>query len=180
MRFNVTKLFFAWQLDKEEKWLNEMSAKGFHLVNATGIKYTFEDNPNEVYTYKIELLERFPSHPESIAYIRFLEETGVEHIASVMRWAYFRKKTSEGPFELYSDITSKIKHMNRIKTLFFCVLPVNLYAVALNIIYYINGQLTVNIVCATISACFCLLIGYGILKTTRAIRKLKKESVIRE
>lgn len=31
MRFTVHRLFFAWDFDKEEKWLNEMAARGMNL-----------------------------------------------------------------------------------------------------------------------------------------------------
>lgn len=33
MRQTIHKLFWVWEFDKEEKWLNEMAARGFALVN---------------------------------------------------------------------------------------------------------------------------------------------------
>ena len=33
MRRIIKKLFFVWDFDKEEKWLNEMAAKGLCLVS---------------------------------------------------------------------------------------------------------------------------------------------------
>ena len=33
MRHTVYKLLWAWEYDKEEKWLNEMAAKGMALVS---------------------------------------------------------------------------------------------------------------------------------------------------
>jgi hypothetical protein len=105
--------FFA-DYEKEEKWLNEMAAKGFALVEYTWCRYAFlECEPGE-YIYRLELLEYLPSLPVSQKYIRFMEESGVEHIASHFRWVYFRRRASEGVFEIYSDINSKIKHHQRI------------------------------------------------------------------
>lgn len=72
MRFTKYKVLFAWDFEKEEKWLNEMSAKGMQLVGVGIFKYIFEEgNPGE-YFYRIELLEELPTHPESISYIRFM------------------------------------------------------------------------------------------------------------
>lgn len=117
MRHVVYKYFSIGAYEKEEKWLNEMSAKGMQLVDVSfGIRYVFEEGMNGEYIYRLELLENLPSNVESIAYLRFLEETGVEHIASYLRWVYLRKKASDGDFEIYSDNDSKIKHYKRICT----------------------------------------------------------------
>ncbi|MDD3169048.1 MAG: DUF2812 domain-containing protein [Eubacteriales bacterium] len=59
-----------------------------------------------------------PSSCESKSYIRFLEETGVEHVASIFRWIYVRKKVSDGALDLYSDIGSKIRYMKRLRAFF--------------------------------------------------------------
>lgn len=43
MRTVIHKVFFAWDFDKEERWLNEMAAKGFVLVAVGLCRYEFED-----------------------------------------------------------------------------------------------------------------------------------------
>ena len=104
----------SWNYEKEEKWLNEMSAKGMALTDYSWCRYVFTETPNNEYIYRLELLEHLPTHAESIAYIKFLEENGVECVATYMRWIILRKKSSEGAFDIYSDIESKIKHYKRI------------------------------------------------------------------
>ncbi|MEG1434816.1 MAG: DUF2812 domain-containing protein [Gordonibacter sp.] len=47
-------------------------------------------------------------------YLRFMEDAGIEQVASLGRWIYFRKRTDGGAFELFSDIDSRIKHLWRI------------------------------------------------------------------
>lgn len=81
-----------------------MSANGMTLIKYTWCRYVFIETPKSEYTYRLELLERMPSHPKSIAYIEFLKEAGIEYITSYMRWIYLRKKSSEGAFDIYSDI----------------------------------------------------------------------------
>jgi hypothetical protein len=76
-------------------------------------------------------LEHPPAHPESIRFIRFLEESGAEHVASYLRWAYFRKKAADGPFEIYSDTASRIKHLERIIGIWLGVGALQLGALAL-------------------------------------------------
>lgn len=96
-----------WDFEKEEQWLNTMSARGLALSDYSWCRYVFADTPENRYIYRIELLENLPTHPESMAYLRFLEENGVECVASYMRWVYLRKNASEGPFDIYTDIDSR-------------------------------------------------------------------------
>lgn len=179
MRHTTYKWFWAWDFEKEEKWLNEMSLKGLQLVAVGFCKYVFEEDIKGVYTYRLELLEELPSNTESIAYIRFLEETGVEYIAAVIRWAYFRKKVDDGAFEIYSDIESKINHYKRIRTLLIVVTPINLWSGFNNLNKFIELK-TSAILGSSVSFIVTLLLGVGIFKVSKQIRKLKKEKVIRE
>ena len=103
--------------EKEEAWLNSMSAKGFAFTDFFFCRYVFEDSEPGEYIYRIELLENLPGHPESRKYLNFMEENGVKQISSWHRWVYFRKKAVDGPFDIYSDIDSKIAHYRRVSFL---------------------------------------------------------------
>lgn len=180
MRHTMHRWFWVWDFEKEEKWLNEMSAKGLQLVAVGLCKYVFEEGEKGEYAYRLELLKETPSNPESTSYIRFLEETGVEYIGSVLRWVYFRKKTAKGAFELYSDIDSKIKHYSRIMTLISGVFLLEVATFFSNINNYWNRGLTINLGFSIFLFLFIILIGAGMLKISRAINRLKKEKIIRE
>lgn len=180
MRHTMHRWFWAWDFEKEEKWLNEMSAKGLQLVAVGFCKYVFEESTEGEYVYRIELLNETPSNPESTSYIGFLEETGVEYIGAVMRWAYFRKKAADGAFELYSDIDSKIKHYKKIVTLLFAILPIEIIAFSTNINYYMSSRYTMNLGFIILLFTFLLLLGAGILRISKKINRLKKEKLIRE
>jgi hypothetical protein len=110
----VYKFFSIGAHEKEEKWLNEMSAKGMVLTDVMGLRYVFEQGTPGEYIYRLELLNYLPSHAESIAYVKFMEDMGIEYVGSCLRWVYFRKQAQDGVFEIYSDIESKIKHLKRI------------------------------------------------------------------
>jgi hypothetical protein len=180
MRYVKHKWFWAWDYEKEEKWLNEMSAKGLQLVSVGFFKYVFEDGEKGKYIYRLEMLENLVSSPESISYIKFLEETGVEFVGSVFRWSYFRKKAEDGSFDIYSDIPSRMNHYRRILAIFLVVFFPNLTISITNFINYINsghkGLLYVSML--NLSVSFLLLIGVCVIGSK--IRKLKKEKIIKE
>lgn len=126
MRRTIHKLFFVWDFDKEEKWLNEMAAKGLCLVSVGFCKFEFEDCIPGEYRICLQLLDKIPRHPESQKYIEFLEQTGAEHIGSCTRWVYFRKKASDGDFELFSDNASRVKYLTGILNFIALLVGLNL------------------------------------------------------
>lgn len=133
MRKTIKKLFFLWEFDKEEKWLNEMAAKGLALVSVGFCKYEFEDCVPGEYKVCLQLLDKAPKHPEMQKYIEFMEETGAEHVGSFTRWIYFRKKASEGDFELFSDNASRVKYLSSILSFIALIVGLNLYIGLYNI-----------------------------------------------
>ncbi|MBU3185370.1 DUF2812 domain-containing protein [Clostridium estertheticum] len=187
MKHIIYKLYS--DFEKEEKWLNEMSAKGMALIDYSWCKYVFTETQNNEYTYRIELLENLPSHEKSIEYINFLEESGVEYVAKYVRWVYFRKKSSEGAFDIYSDIESKIKHYKRINVFWSTFMGIEFMAGLINIVIgivnlNIGNRLgdfnMVNIIIGAPLVLFGLVflrLGSSIRKT---IKNLQQEKMIRE
>ncbi len=183
MKKVVHKWFWAWSFEKEEKWLNEMAAKGLVLSSVSFCKYVFEDSLPDAYSVRLELFENAPTHPESEKYIRFLEETGAEHIGSVMRWVYFRKKTADGAFDLFSDISSRIKHLNRILALLIPVTVLNTGIGVQNIALFfsrISGNLNNFNAIGFLNLALSALCAFGIIKLFIKRKKLKKEQRIFE
>ena len=126
MRTVIRKLFFVWDFEKEEQWLNEMAAKGFGLVSVGFCKYEFEACLPGEYKVCMQLLEKMPRHPETQKYIEFIEETGAEHVGSFTRWVYFRKKSADGAFALFSDNESRVKYLTSIFSFIALVVGCNL------------------------------------------------------
>jgi len=141
MRRTIRKLFFVWDFDKEEKWLNEMAAKGLCLVSVGFCKYEFEDCVPGEYRICLQLLDKLPKHPEMQKYIEFMEQTGAEHIGSFTRWVYFRRKASAGDFELFSDNTSRIKYLTSILSFIALIVGLNLYIGLYNlfVVFFLNS-----------------------------------------
>ncbi len=183
MRHTVYKLLWGWEYDKEEKWLNEMAAQGKALVSVGFCKYIFEDTEPGEYTIKIELLDNMASSPRSKSYIRFLEETGAEHIGSIFRWIYVRKKASNGALDLYSDIGSKIRYMKRLQTFFISLTIFELFIGIMNLAVsflphnQVNGT---NLFFGFLLLFIAVMCAIAAVSHTKKLRNLQRERLIRE
>ena len=179
MRKVIHKWFWAWEAEKEEKWLNEMCAKGLGLASVGFGRYEFEDCTPGEYQYRLEFLEHFPTHPESVQYIKFVEDTGAEQIGSITRWVYFRKKSADGPFDLFSDNASRIKHLSRIIALLLTLNIFNIYIGCYNIFIAITWDSPANYG-GIINLAVAALLFYGIFRLNRQRKALKREQQIYE
>ena len=112
----MTKFRWYYDTDKETKWLNEMAEKGYAMEGFFLGFYFFEECMPGKYLYQIDFSEEFGRVHS--AYREFLAETGVEIIKIYGFWVYLRKKAEEGPFELYSDVESRVEHYGKIRKMF--------------------------------------------------------------
>ncbi|MBP0968074.1 MAG: DUF2812 domain-containing protein, partial [Oscillospiraceae bacterium] len=108
MKQKFHKWFWVWDFEKEEDWLNEMAMNGWVLDGVGYCTYHFVRCEPGEYSVRLEM------HPYDESYLAFMNETGAEYVGRMMMWIYFRKKASEGPFDLFSDIDSRIGHLNKI------------------------------------------------------------------
>lgn len=180
MKKILYKWFWAWQSEEEEAWLNRCSSLGLQLSDVSFIRYAFDEGSPNAYRYRLELLENLPDHPESIAYIRFLEETGVEMIGRQFRWVYLRKRTDQGPFDLFSDLDSKIRHLDRILKLLVPILFLEVSITLINLSTFLSGRSQPILDLSILPAAVALLILYGVIRIVRKRSNLVKERKIRE
>ncbi|MDR0951644.1 MAG: DUF2812 domain-containing protein [Oscillospiraceae bacterium] len=180
MRVKAKKWFWAWQFDKEEKWLNEMAARGLNLIAVGFNTYYFEEGLPGEYTVRMEMLNSWPGSAVSRQYIRFVEDTGAECVGTFLRWAFFRKKTELGKFDLFSDVDSRIAHVSRILLLCGIVSLLMAYNIVNMTFQYLEYQ---NFFMAFVGG-FCVvmevLMIFGIGRLWRMLRKLKKDRTLHE
>lgn len=179
MRQTIRKLFWVWDFDKEEKWLNEMAAKGLSLVAVGFCKYEFEDCKPGEYRICLQLLDKMPGHPESRKYIEFLETTGAEHVGSFTRWVYFRKKASEGEFELFSDNASRIKYLGSVISLIAFVTIMNLFVGLYNLFLAITYSSSVNYL-GFLNLALGIFGALGVLRLFKKRKRMKEEGQLFE
>ena len=179
MRHTVRKWFWVWEFQKEEQWLQQMAAKGLALVSVGFARYEFEDCEPGEYDVCLQLLPQHPTHPESVAYLEFLESTGAEHVGSYFRWVYLRKKRAEGGLQLFSDNESRVKHLSRMIALIAPVTVANFAIGAGNLAMLFGWESDANAL-GFINLAFGLLGSWGLYKLGKMRAAQKAQAQIFE
>ena len=111
------KLYF--DKDKETRWLNDMADQGWAMNGFFAGFYRFEPCEKGKYTYQIDFGNEFFS--VSNDYREFMSDSDIEIIQSWGFWVFLRKLSSEGEFQLYTDVDSQIEHYKKIRNMFKAV-----------------------------------------------------------
>ena len=160
--------FWAWEDEKEEDWLREMSQQGLH-VSSIGIPgfYEFEQGFAKDYVYRLDYISDRKDYSN---YLQLFHDSGWDHVGEMSGWQYFRKEALNGEdLEIYSDNESKARKYQRILLLLVIILPL-----------LINGNLIISRrdgmeVLGIIYIVFMLIYIYGITRILMRIGKLKKK-----
>ncbi|MBP1693531.1 MAG: hypothetical protein H6Q37_1414 [Chloroflexi bacterium] len=154
------KWFWPWQDDKEEAWLEQMSASGanLHSVGLMGI-YTFDKGEPRTYTYRLDYM-RLDKNKRA-DYLQIFQDAGWEYIGEMSNWQYWRKPVADGErAEIFTDNQSKIQKYRRIlvfmgffllllmflgANMFFNTSDITSVSSAIELIYFI-GQLLYAII----------------------------------
>lgn len=180
-RKTVNKQFFIWNWDVEEQWLNDMAAQGWHFVKfGFPCRYTFEKGEPGAYQYKLQALENRIGSKKSQDYLAFLRDLNIELVDSYLFWVFLRKPSDGQPFELFSDVESKLLHMRRfamIPLLCLMLLCINLMWGAPTLITYggfLDGML-VGMECV-----LAALMIYGLTRMVVKYQELAKQQQLHE
>lgn len=183
MKKVVWRWFFIWDWEKEEQWLNQMAQEGWLMEKQGFCRYVFQQGQPGSYQYRLELLEQNPCSKKSQDYIRFLEETGAEYMGNWLRWVYFRKPTEMGPFDLYSDMESRMGHVKRI-LIFLALLILAVFPVGLsNVIIGLgpnSSERVMNLGVGIFDMAMGLFLLWHGTKLWNKWKAMKKERSIRE
>lgn len=180
-RKTVRKMFFIWDWDEEERWLNEMASQGWHFVKYRfPNQYTFEQGEPGAWQYRLQALEKKIGSKESQDYLAFLRDLDIELVNSYLFWVYLRKPNDGTPFELFSDVESRLKHMRRfmmIPTLCLLMLCLNLIWGASTLLSYGGfwGSFLVTLECI-----LAVLLVYGVTRMSVKYHELEKQKQINE
>lgn len=156
-----------------------MADQGYCLAKVGLLLYDFEECTPGSYGYKLELLEHSPTEDRTEEYLSFLAETGVEHVGSVFRWAYLRKKKDKGPFELFSDNESRINHLTRILQFIAVVGGANVVIGIMNFYYAIKENFPLSWV-HLLNFGVAVLLFYGYYKLSKKKKRLEKDRRLHE
>ncbi len=162
--------FWVWDFEREERWLNEMAANGWTLVEVGYCRYTFEKTDDNEYTVRLEM------HPFDEDYISFMEQTGAEYIGRVLQWIYFRKKSELGRFDIFSDLDSRISHLSKIHKMILMFGLANLIIGIANLL----SSRSINSAVAVFNLLVATLLMYGVGRMQGKIEYLENERQLRE
>ena len=115
---------FYFDKDKETKWLNDMADQGWAMNGFFAGFYRFEPCEKGKYTYQIDFGNEFFSVSDD--YREFMSDSDIEIIQSWGFWVFLRKLSSEGEFQLYTDVDSQIEHYKKIRNMFKAVTVIEL------------------------------------------------------
>ena len=115
---------FYFDKDKETRWLNDMSDQGWAMNGFFAGFYRFEPCEKGKYTYQIDFGNEFFSVSDD--YREFMSDSDIEIIQSWGFWVFLRKLSSEGEFQLYTDVDSQIEHYKKIRNMFKAVTVIEL------------------------------------------------------
>ena len=143
-RMTIKKWIWVWDFDKEEQWLNSMAQQGWVLDRGGFCRYEFVRCEPGEYIVRLEMRE----HDEG--YLSFMSDTGAEYVGRVVKWIYFRRKAEFGPFDIFSDLDSRLEHLKRISSTLRVVGSANLVNGLANSLNPVVNMGWINLLCATL------------------------------
>ncbi|MFZ7942950.1 DUF2812 domain-containing protein [Neobacillus sp. 19] len=124
----MRKLKYFLDLEKEERWLNQMAAEGYELVGKS-MGYKFHkakpENSNIKIDYRI-----FKKQADFVDYITLFEDCGWKHVAGTKGSGthYFKRASNMADEDIFSDIDSKAGRYKRLSDMYMslaaCYLPI--------------------------------------------------------
>ena len=186
----MIKRVFRLHLDyeKEEIWLNKMAQQGWMMKSFfLGLYQFVRETPGE-YIYRVEMLPHRVSSPKNQSYLQFLQDMNVEIITAWVVWVIYRRKAEDGPFDVYSDIDSRIAHYGRISRF---LLPFGLFQLIMAVLQgyslfivlfdHTNENPILPIVLILLmAACFAFVILGTSLRFRKKRLRLVKEKLVLE
>ena len=169
-RKTIRKWFWAWDFDKEEEWLENMARNGWVLDGVGFCTYHFIKTEPGEYSVRLQYL---PIAEENTDYINLLEESGAERVGRMVQWVYYRKKTADGSFQLFSDLDSRITHLDKIAKLMLIIAVANLL---IGVVNSFNPMVRIGWINLLVAS----LVTYGVGRIHGKKEALEKERQFRE
>ena len=133
----MIKFRLCYHKDDDIAWLNQLAQEGYAMTGFFAGFWRFDPCAPGEYAYQIDLSDRFIG--VSNDYLELMRDTGIEYIGKFGFWIVLRKKKSDEPFVLYSDVESKLAHYQKIRFLFKVATIVEMICFLLETLAAANG-----------------------------------------
>lgn len=170
----MKKIMFRFFVDheKEEKWINDMAEQGWHLQKFWSFIFVFEKGEPGTYIYRNEMVLARKND-----YLAFLETMNIEHVHHFVVWSYFRKKRVDGPFEIYTDSTDKIRYLAKLNRVFILGCFANIFAGIMNLVnLFQSNELLIPILLVIAFNFLVAVLCYVAIRKNRIRKKTLKEN----
>lgn len=173
----MVKNRFFLDIEKEIKWLNQMSSNGYRLKKRSCFSYEFEPCDPNKYIYQVEK-RNFILSTEDKDYKEFLNDFNIRLINSQFGWFYFEKDNDGRNFEIFTDPDSKIKHY---KKLIGTLIIIAFFSMSIIVSFFNSSpgsrgpyilNLSIPFIANTLIILASIVTG---IKYVKRIKKIKKE-----
>jgi len=170
----VFRVFWAWQDQKEEEWLRNMSNQGWHLQKPGNFFFTFIKGKPEDVVYKMDF--HILNKNERNEYAKIFDDAGWEDVGSVSNWHYFRIPAKEGGNpDIFSDTESRLDKYRRLIIFLLIFFPIIFNVVILKYLDRIGTDFFKTVLIIIYLSINALWI-YAMLRLFFLIKKLRKKS----
>ncbi|GMK40454.1 hypothetical protein PCCS19_35100 [Paenibacillus sp. CCS19] len=174
-----TRLSFVWNYEKDEEWLNDLSAQGQHLEEPGTFRYCFKKDAAVRYVYRLDY-QQIKDQDQLDAYYALFEDMGWKHVGSNKGWHYYRKPYVEGETspQIYTDRSSLTQMLRRIQMMLVLLAAVNFPIMTVNIMNvwsWYDKSVTVRGFISSVvvlQALVVIVLLYGFVRFQRKIRKI--------
>ncbi len=157
--------------DKETEWLNRMAEEGYAMDGFFAGFYSFSPCEKGEWQYQIDIGNGFFSVNKE--YSEFMNEMGIEVVQGWGPWVLLRRKAEDTPFELYSDVDSRIEQYKKILILFKVVTALELLAMLCEVYAGVTGVVAAWPIALFIAAVVCVFFNM-VIRTKRTINELRE------
>lgn len=167
----VNKVFFAWQDEQEEKWLQEMAADGWMLDKVAPYTYSFKKGDPRKVVYRLDFKNNLDQDYQE--YLDIFKDSGWQLLTTFTGWHYFtiQCRSAVTP-EIYNSARTRAQKYRRT---FYLSLP--MFLLIMSPIYtLINTQkeATHPLLHFGFTFLFIGIVLYGIFGTMRMWVKIRQ------
>jgi hypothetical protein len=175
----VTKIIFAWEDEKEEKWLEEMAAQGWKLETAAPYVYYFRKSAPEKVVIRMDYKNTLDKDYHE--YLNLFRDAGWELVVTFANWHYFRisPQNNRTP-EIYNSERAKAQKYRRLMITFVSLLPIfSIFLIRITDLSFGHGGSVIEwiyFISKLLMILLLILWGFVLFKLIRKIKKLESHS----
>ena len=170
----VHRVIFAWEDEKEERWLEEMSASGWHLTGVAPFTWYFQKGKPTLLAYRLDY--KLTLDKDYQDYKQIFVDSGWELVCVMSNWHYYRiLPENEQVPEIYSDNRSKAAKYQRLLVLFLILLPTLILFIPPSLVSnHADFPEPWNFIVFSIGLTIKILFLYGVIRISLRVISLRK------